>query len=229
MDLDKIPNTLDKIQDIFIKNGYLRTLLTFMLCVIMFFIGAVTWKITSSDLIDKALQSLTEKSRDLDNFRKELNPKINALLDKTRLETRADRAFIFEYHNGTSSLIGIPFLYVDMTYESYGSGILPYVDEFSKLNTSKFPIFEYVQTHKYWNGTIEQLEKIDFRFSSRLKTEGIKYVFIRAIPTENTGCTVLAYNSDIKLGQKEISDIRYNQGILGHSLSQLFDFSNKKL
>ena len=64
-------------------------------------------------------------SRNHDAFaelRSRLGATINAILERAVLRTRADRAFIFEFHNGSKSVGGLPFLKMTNTYEALGEG-----------------------------------------------------------------------------------------------------------
>lgn len=224
MELNNVPNFIEKIQQIFSKYGYLKILLTFVLCVVMFLIGAFAWKLSKSNYVDSIISGLTERSENLDNYRRKITPQINSILDKALIETGADRIYIFEYHNGTNSLIGVPFLYADMTYERYRGNVLPSADEFAKLNTSKYPIFNYLSKSKYWIGPIDELIKIDSRFAVRLKTEGIRYVFIYTMPINNLGCSIIAFdNSELVFTTQIKNNIRYNQGVLNHAISKFFE------
>lgn len=217
-----MPNYLNKILELFKTYGYPKIFFTFILCTIMFLIGAITWKVATGDVIDRTLESIIENQQALDKHRMEINPKVISLLDKTRVDTDASRVLIFEYHNGTKSLIGIPFLYADMTYESYHPSIIPYVDEFSSLNTSKFPIFNYIACNDYWDGTIEELKAIDRRFAMRLESENVEYVFIKVLPLDGCGCTVLTYENKIDFSQPEREKIKYLQTRLGYELEYYF-------
>jgi hypothetical protein len=49
-----------------------------------------------------------------------INPEVKGVLKELRLQTHASRAYVFEFHNGTTSLGGLPFIYMSNTYEVLG-------------------------------------------------------------------------------------------------------------
>lgn len=205
--------------EIFSKFGYVKIICTFLLCLIMFLIGTTAVRISNSGAIEKALMEYDKQAKDKENLRRGINPKINSLLDRALVNTKADRIFIFEYHNGTQSLVGVPFIYAEMTYERYKDGVIPTLDEFSKLNTSRYPIFNYVNKYGKWEGTIQDLEKFDPRLAKRFDIEGINYIYIRNLLDKNMGNTIIAFDSCTYL---ESSYVQYYQEQLNYKISNLF-------
>ena len=49
--------------------------------------------------------------------RLKITPEVKSVLKELLLQTHACRAFVFEFHNGTTSLGGLPFIYMSCTYE----------------------------------------------------------------------------------------------------------------
>ena len=54
------------------------------------------------------------------NTRLKITPEVKGVLKKLLLQTHASRAYVFEFHNGTTSLGGLPFVYMSNTYEILG-------------------------------------------------------------------------------------------------------------
>jgi len=46
-----------------------------------------------------------------------ITPEVKSVLKELLLQTHASRAYVFEFHNGTTSLGGMPFIYMSNTYE----------------------------------------------------------------------------------------------------------------
>jgi len=63
---------------------------------------------------------LIQKHDELAILRKQISSTINALLERTVLRAHADRVYVFELHNGTTSMGGLPFLKMTNTYEALG-------------------------------------------------------------------------------------------------------------
>ena len=61
-----------------------------------------------------------KKHDELTTIRNQVGSVINALLERTVLRTRADRVYVFEFHNGSLSMGGLPFLKMTNTYEALG-------------------------------------------------------------------------------------------------------------
>ena len=52
--------------------------------------------------------------------RLKITPEVKSVLNALLLQTHASRAYVFEFHNGTTSLGGLPFIYMSNTYEVLG-------------------------------------------------------------------------------------------------------------
>lgn len=102
--------------------------------------------------------------------RVEISPKIQIILDKLLLTTKANRAYIIEFHNGTNNLNGLPFLFGDMTYEEVSNDDLEYISElYQNVPLSRFPISQKLFENGFWYGTVDELANIDKRLASRIK------------------------------------------------------------
>lgn len=64
--------------------------------------------------------------------------KINVILDDLRVETGADRAKLFQFHNGQRNLQAIPFLYASVTHERIGQGISSEIQSLQRIPSSIF-------------------------------------------------------------------------------------------
>ena len=102
--------------------------------------------------------------------RLEISPKIQIILDKLLLTTKANRAYIIEFHNGTNNLNGLPFLFGDMTYEEVSNDDLEYISElYQNVPLSRFSISQKLFEDGFWYGTVDELANIDKRLASRIK------------------------------------------------------------
>lgn len=68
--------------------------------------------------------------------RKNITPKVRQILSELAEEVKADRAIVFEFSNGSSNLIGLPFLYVSATAEVVKRGVMPIASQYQKINVS---------------------------------------------------------------------------------------------
>lgn len=69
-------------------------------------------------------------------YRKTVMPEIRNILSHLAEETGADRALLFEFSNGNSNLVGLPFLYTTATCEVVRPAILPVSQQYQRINTT---------------------------------------------------------------------------------------------
>jgi hypothetical protein len=74
-------------------------------------------------------------------FRYRIGKTINIMLERTVLKTRADRAYVFEFHNGNISLGGLPFLKMTNTYEALNDGASSEMYKREGISFHMFPSF----------------------------------------------------------------------------------------
>ena len=74
-------------------------------------------------LFDDYKKKRAEKTEDtLAEARNHVSTTIMAILERTLLRAHCDRAYVFEFHNGTTSMGGLPFMKMTNTYEALGEG-----------------------------------------------------------------------------------------------------------
>ena len=64
--------------------------------------------------------------------------RINKILDDLKGETEADRAKVFQFHNGQRNLKAIPFLYVSATHERIANGVSSEIQNLQRIPSSVF-------------------------------------------------------------------------------------------
>jgi hypothetical protein len=100
--------------------------------------GGAPWVVSRLRGISSVLSKLMAKDDELRNTMKdrvEIAGKVNDALEFVRRQLGADRAYIFEFHNGSRNLTGIPFAKMSNTYERCAVGIQPEI-----LNLQNLPI-----------------------------------------------------------------------------------------
>jgi hypothetical protein len=133
------------------------------------------------------------------------NNDVNNVLEKLKLETQAQRTFVMEYHNGRISLNGIPFLYIDMTYEKCVPGMTYVSGEYQNLNTSLYMFPCYMMEKGYFSGTMHELESIDPKIAHRMQDNGIGYSAIIMLKKNGNliGLLGASYTGDMPTIDKE--------------------------
>ena len=108
-------------------------------------------------------------------------PLVQSELRKRLPSINCDHIFVAEFHNGTKSIIGIPYMKLDIIFEH----ITP---EFHTNDCLLVRLYEneYVQTHDQLPGllfqnkiityTLEQMYEIDEQLYLRMKSRGINII-----------------------------------------------------
>lgn len=103
-------------------------------------------------------------------------PIIRNELKDLLLKLGADRASICEMHNGTNSLAGVPFLYLDMTYEEKSNDIEYYISEdFHNFNLTRYPFMATHVNNGTWIGSWEDVLAEDEHLALKLKLGECRY------------------------------------------------------
>lgn len=135
----------------------------------------------------KAVQEQAQIDHDKrEQIRREISPKLNDILRKLVYESGANRAWILESHNGTVGNNGLPFAYTNMTYEVTKNNKIPDItDEYAQVLLSKYDFAYYLHENTLWNGTIEELMKIDGSWAKRIAASGAVYAAFICIRDSN--------------------------------------------
>lgn len=164
--------------DLITKHGVWKLLVSMLL------LGLVAGGIWVAFNAKDVLHHITEIQDDIDKtrhaellqYRMEIEPKIDKLLRVTMDSLKADRIFILEPHNGTSTLNGIPFWYLNMSFERTRGDIEEVKRLYKDIEANEFPIAYQVFIEHEWAGTIEELAKIDPKLAKFMKINDAEYM-----------------------------------------------------
>ena len=109
------------------------------------------------------------------NKRIESSPLIRNELKDVLIKLGASRVSVCEMHNGTNNLAGIPFLYLDMTYEEKTPSVDYITDEYRNFNMAKYPFIPNHLNNGSWVGSLEEVAKEDGHLTSKLTYGNSKY------------------------------------------------------
>lgn len=211
---DNIENTsrfldiFERVNHFVEKHGLKNIVLTVMVAAVL---GLVSYAFLNPTAVVNAIDKVrAEKASEQMRERIAADPAIRANLITLRETLDADRAFVFEMHNGNANLTGLHFIYVDMTYDEPEDGLDKICDSYLNMRTSMFPWVGEIYNRHYWFGSIEKMREIDPEIYYRLKKEGIENLAMIMIDDEQTdsSCGILgiAYYRDIDI--PETDDIR---------------------
>ena len=133
--MGEIITLLDKITEYYghTASGIIMTV------IIALYIGYIILRNYSSIVtahLERKMREKDEAHAEATLHRKNITPKVRQTLSDLALEVNADRALLFEFSNGTSNLIGLPFLYLTATSEVVGKDIIPVSINYQRVNVS---------------------------------------------------------------------------------------------
>lgn len=145
--------------------------------------------------------------------RTEVSIKMKYLLKDLLVSSNADRAWLIEYHNGTKSLTGLPFLYGSMTSEEVKEGVRPVSNHFNDFVLSDFLFILNASKRGYWYGNIEDIKEQDTKSYHLLKATGVKDIALFYLKSgkQDIGIVGLSYTKSEM--PENILSILYSNGI----------------
>lgn len=164
---------LEKILRLKKDYGLGNILTAIMLLFVTVVMGVVAFK--PSLIVEEVQKIQSQQHQAAIEKRLEADPQIREAITDLRVELCADRVFIVEAHNGGTNLTNLPFLYVDMTYESTRNNMPLLQDEYKNLRLQRFAFCNFIYTNNYWFGDVEEIQEIDPVFYYRIKGDGVNH------------------------------------------------------
>lgn len=145
-------------------------------------------------------------------MRRKIQPQIEAILNSLLQDSKADRAFIIELHNGSNNLNGVPFLHGSVTYDASVDGLDLIDEEYQNLSLSRFEMATYLHNNFDFIGTIDEFRKIDRKLAAKLASNDVKYIAMTTLHNGKNewGWFGLLFNRD--------TDIPAEKDLLNHML-----------
>lgn len=159
----------------------------FALACVTFMVMLVTKPELIFEQVDKVVESVSQarEDRHADGaaFRLRADENMRGELTGLLQSTGADRAFVMEFHNGSSNLSsGLPFLYLDLTIEVGAGGEPPLREgEFRDLRTAQYPLVGLLLRQGYFYGTIGEVRELDYRLSYHLAAHDVSEVAVMTL------------------------------------------------
>ena len=137
--------------------------------------------------VDKVIEGVSQAREDRHAegavWRLRADENIRGELTGLRETTGADRAFVMEFHNGSSNLSsGLPFVYLDLTLDVGAPGEVPLREgEFKDLRTAQYPLVGVLLEQGYWYGSIDAVRDIDARLYYHLAAHDVSEVAVMTL------------------------------------------------
>lgn len=173
------------------KNGFKKLVMDLIaVCVVVF---VALWIFQPGVFSNRLDQYREAKHAEKMTERMNNTPLIQAELDKFRLKTDASWVSIWELHNSTNNLDGMPFLFASLTYESMNPALTPIAEQFDNVRLSLYPLASYLREREMWYGDVEAIKEVDNTAYYRAKALGIKYLGFRLMEIEGSPNAVMSF------------------------------------
>lgn len=182
--------------------------------------------IKNEEFLTNAAEKFAEDAQEQEEIRDfVVTPKVQHLLGVLLYGLDADRVFIFELHNGKKNISGLPFRYADMSYEfaNREKGVDRCYRKYQDVPLNMYTYPNYMYKNKFFIGTADDIEKIDYEFAKCLKEDGGEYVsmvFLNGIE-EPLGFLGVSFHNKINLPNVKLIEEKMRE--CGGKLSELLD------
>lgn len=196
--IDVLGKTIAKI-----GNMSWKQVLTFFVVVsiVLMSVGVVAY-ITAQRGASDAVRTQLELQKKIHDYEMSLRMKnsaaLNSAITQLMFETNADRVMLAEYHNGSASVSGIPFLKWSVTFEAFkdemGYGV---ANEYQQQQITLYPFLSHIGENYLYRGFVDtDLKNIDKSYAYKLLSHGIEYIIVSQIVNDNgskCGMLILEY------------------------------------
>ncbi|MBO5633117.1 MAG: hypothetical protein J5965_29005 [Aeriscardovia sp.] len=181
--------------------------------------------ISDKDAMHETSMNLVRSQKE-DNIRDFIvTPKIQNDLKLLTYTLNADRAFLFELHNGKKNTSGLPFIFADMSYEEVNEEkkVDRIAMQFQDIPLTLYKYPSYLQKQKMIIGTIDEIEKIDSEFANHIKSVGGVYLGMIYISSSGTplGFLCVSYHKYEDVPDQALIEKKLNEH--DKTLTQLLD------
>ncbi len=155
-------------------------------------------------------------------------PLIQEELDEFRTSIGASRAFVFELHNSTNSLDGMPFLFASMTYESVSPTLNTAAFEFDNVRLSLYKLATYLRQNEVWYGDVDEMEEIDRIVYHQLGIFNLGYAGFKMLKVEGYPNAILcfAFNEGSEPANEDVLLAKWT--LASHKINGLLTLSKEK-
>lgn len=230
---DKFLNSISKVSWLAILK--LIVFIILLMAVISFYVtlnDENTRKILSRTITEDR-NSLNEHDNDVYDLTDDVETSVNDEIEKLRLSLNADRVVVSIFHDNLKTTTGLHFRFFSECYEKvcYDRGIPEIAQNYQGVRTSLHPMVTYLSRHKMVIANVDEMEKIDKRYSHAMMVED-SYLsglyFLRSESGKEIGILVVSWTVDNKKLVPSRSSIEQNLTKYGIKLESLLDLSYYK-
>lgn len=180
----------------------------------------------NDDIVKDTAENLSfaQKGENLRDF--VVTPKIQKELSTLVYILNADRAFLFELHNGKKNASGLPFRFADMTYEETNEdrNIDKVATNFQDIPLTLYKYPHYLQKKKFLIGTVDEIAKVDKDFANHVKACNGEYLGMIYLNDSGNplGFLCVSFHDKNNVPSKDL--IKHKMDEYAKSITQLLDF-----
>ena len=182
---------IDKALALLNKYSAKKVLQAILVVFLVIFLGIFAFKPESIFQSYEDFREQTHSER-MDK-RTDVTPQIQEELDKFRKQYDISWAAVWEFHNNTNNLDGLPFIFVSLNYESRNPALIPIAEQFDDVRVSLYPLVTYLRQNDMWYGSVDDLLEVDNTAYYRAKALGIKYIGFRLMDIDGTPNAALTF------------------------------------
>lgn len=172
----------------FITNTSVKSIFKVAITVTIFLLLFLSFKfaynaVNSEEFITALAEKIEKNNLNMEEAKlgirtDNVTPKIQKELEMLCYTLNADRAFIFELHNGKKNATGLPFRYADMSYEEPNEekNVERVAMQFQDIPLTLYRYPHYLAEHKYIFGGINEISLIDNGFACHIEKIGGKFL-----------------------------------------------------
>lgn len=174
---------------------------------------------TVGKVLDRVLTEKSGKDKqvhdDRMNYRKDISKIIRSKMKDLLNRYNADRIFILEFHNCKENVVGMPFYWVDMTYEEIAKGVKSIQPAWRDQEASQLdPIIDDMEKFGgfkiYTTEDIEALQDLSSILYRKLRIErGVQEAIISALYSQDNiliGLLILEYEDGVFIPIEVLDD-----------------------
>lgn len=186
---------MEKLGNFINKQGLKNTFLTIMLLFLCIVVGYYAFNPMA--IIERVEVSQTKAHNESIIKRKNADQIVRSSIVEMRNRLGAQRSFVFETHNGGQNLAGLPFLYVDMTYDEPLNNMKRLQDEYKNVSQTRYKIIDQIFNANFWCGDVSKIESVDKELYYRMLKEDVTYLAILILYGEYNiiGAVGITYNN----------------------------------
>jgi hypothetical protein len=173
---------IDKVLGMLNKYSAKKMLQAILVVFVVIFLGLFAFKPES--IFESYDNYKKQEHADGMDQRDDVTPTIQTELNALRKQYGASWVSVWEFHNNTNNLDGLPFIFASLNYESMNPALTPIAEQFDNVRVSLYPLVTYLKQNGIWYGTPEELQEIDHTAYYRAKALGIQYLGFKLMKVE---------------------------------------------